>query len=117
MNNLTGKVCLVTGGTRGIGRATALLMAQCGADVIINYQNSKELADEVCERARKKGAHAFACQANIADESQVGAMLDKVFDQVGRVYILVNNAVITRDKSFLKMTRMLWDEVLGVNLN
>ena len=117
MKDLTGKVCLITGGTRGIGRATALVMAACGADIIVNYQNSKELAEEVCELARKKGVRAAAYQANIADEHEVGLMLDKVFDEFGSVSVLVNNAGITRDKSFLKMTRMMWDEVLGVNLN
>jgi 3-oxoacyl-(acyl-carrier-protein) reductase len=117
MKDLAGKVCLVTGSTRGIGRATALLMAENGADVIVNYQNSKELADEVCEIARKRGVRAMACQANIANEHQVGTMLDRVLAEFGVVNILVNNAGITRDKSFLKMTRMMWDEVLGVNLN
>jgi 3-oxoacyl-(acyl-carrier-protein) reductase len=117
MKDLTGKVCLITGGTRGIGRATAFLMAEHGADVIVNYQNSKELAEEVCERARKHGVRAAAFQANIANESEVGSMLDKVFEEFGAVTILVNNAGITRDKSFLKMTRIMWDEVLGVNLN
>jgi 3-oxoacyl-[acyl-carrier protein] reductase len=117
MKDLKGKTCLVTGGTRGIGRATALLMAEHGANVIVNYQNSKELADEVCELARKIGVRAMAGQANIANEHQVGVMLDQVFAEFGVVDILVNNAGITRDKSFLKMTRMMWDEVLGVNLN
>jgi 3-oxoacyl-(acyl-carrier-protein) reductase len=117
MKELKSKVCLVTGGTRGIGRATALLMAEHGADIVVNYQNSKELADEVCELAQQKDVRAMACQANIADERQVGSMLDQVFERFGAVHVVVNNAGITRDKSFLKMTRMMWDEVLGVNLN
>jgi 3-oxoacyl-(acyl-carrier-protein) reductase len=117
MKALTGRICLVTGGTRGIGRATALCMAEHGADVIVNYQNSKELADDVCELMRQQGVRAAACQADIADEHQVHGMLDHVFEEFGTVHILVNNAGITRDKSFLKMTRLMWDEVLGVNLN
>src|SRR5689334_15613688 len=114
MKELAGKVCLVTGGTRGIGRATALLMAEHGADVIVNYQHSKDLAEDVCALARQSGVRATACQANIANEHQVGLMLDKVFAEFGVVNIVVNNAGITRDKSFLKMTRIMWDEVLGV---
>jgi 3-oxoacyl-(acyl-carrier-protein) reductase len=117
MRDLTGKVCLVTGGTRGIGRATAILMAEQGADVIVNYQHSADLAEEVCALARKHGVRAAAYQANVANEHQVMVMLEKVFNEFGVVNVLVNNAGITRDKSFLKMTRMMWDEVLGVNLN
>jgi 3-oxoacyl-(acyl-carrier-protein) reductase len=117
MKDLKEKVCLVTGGARGIGRATALVMAEHGADIVINYQTSKALAEEVCELVRKKEVRALACQANIANEQEVGRMLDQVFERFGKVDIVINNAGITRDKSFLKMTRMMWDEVLGVNLN
>jgi NAD(P)-dependent dehydrogenase (short-subunit alcohol dehydrogenase family) len=92
-------------------------MAEHGADVIVNYQCSQHLAEETCDLARKQGVRALGCQADIANEHQVGLMLDKVFAEFGTVHILVNNAGITRDKSFLKMTRMMWDEVLGVNLN
>src|SRR5512140_2312777 len=100
MKDLSGRTSLVTGGTRGIGRATALLLAEHGSDVIVNYQNSKDLAEEVCALARKRGVRAAAYQANIANEYQVGTMLDKVFEEFGTVSILVNNAGITRDKSF-----------------
>jgi NAD(P)-dependent dehydrogenase (short-subunit alcohol dehydrogenase family) len=92
-------------------------MAEHGADIVINYQTSKALADEVCDLAKKKEVRAMACQANIANEHEVGAMLDQVFHRFGQVNIVINNAGITRDKSFLKMTRLMWDEVLGVNLN
>ncbi len=112
-----GKVCFITGATRGIGRATALLMAQRGANIIVNYQSSTDLAAEVCQLARATGVQAEAYAADIADDRQVSAMLDRVLEVFGRVDILVNNAGITRDKSFLKMTRLMWDEVLGVNLN
>jgi NAD(P)-dependent dehydrogenase (short-subunit alcohol dehydrogenase family) len=92
-------------------------MAEHGADVIVNYQYSIDLAEEVCELARKNGVRAAAFQADVANEHQVVLMLEKVLTEFGGVNILVNNAGITRDKSFLKMTRMMWDEVLGVNLN
>jgi 3-oxoacyl-(acyl-carrier-protein) reductase len=117
MKDLAGKICLVTGATRGIGRATALLMAEHGADVVVNFQNSHDLAEDVCQQVRQIGVRAMACQANIANEHQVQSMLDRVFNELGAVSILVNNAGITQDKSFLKMTRIMWDEVLGVNLN
>ena len=119
MKELQGKVSMVTGGTRGIGRATALAMADAGADVIIDYthSSSQPVADEVCELIRGKGVRCQAYQANIADENEVQQMVDAAIKEFGPISILVNNAGITRDKSFIKMTRGMWDEVLGVNLN
>lgn len=117
MKELQGKVSLVTGGTRGIGRATALAMADAGADVIIDYRHSKEAATEVCGLIEAKGVRCNAYQADIADEHEVQAMADAAIKDFGPISILVNNAGITRDKSFVKMTRGMWDEVLGVNLN
>ncbi len=117
MKELEGKVSLVTGGTRGIGRATALAMADAGADVVIDYRHSEEAANEVCELIRAKGVRCKAYQADISDEQQVQAMVEAAMKDMGPISVLVNNAGITRDKSFVKMTRGMWDEVLGVNLN
>jgi 3-oxoacyl-(acyl-carrier-protein) reductase len=117
MEELAGKVALVTGGARGIGRATALRLAEGGADVAVNYQNSRSGAEEVSGQIRARGRRAVAIQANVADETEVRRMLEQVGSELGKVQVLVNNAGITRDKSFLKMTRLMWDEVLGVNLN
>jgi 3-oxoacyl-(acyl-carrier-protein) reductase len=114
---LAGKRALVTGGSRGIGKATALALAQAGAAVAINYQNSAEAAREVCRVACKFGVQANIYQANISCEGEAQAMIDGVTEDFGAIDILVNNAGITRDKSFLKMTKMMWDEVMGVNLN
>ncbi len=114
---LAGKRALVTGGSRGIGKATALVLAEAGAAVAINYQNSVEAADEVCRAAGKFGVQANTYQADISCEADAKAMIDAVTKDFGAIDILVNNAGITRDKSFLKMTKMMWDEVLGVNLN
>jgi len=117
MDELSGKIALVTGGARGIGKATAVALAERGADVVVNYQTSKPLAEEVCQLIRDKGRRALAVQANVAEEAEVQRMLAQVRAELGKIDILVNNAGITRDKSFLKMTRNMWDEVLGVNLN
>ncbi len=114
---LAGKRALVTGGSRGIGRATVLALAQAGAEVAINYQNSREAAQEVRRAADRLGARASIFQANISSEEEAQGMIDAVTKDFGAVDILVNNAGITRDKSFLKMTKTMWDEVLDVNLN
>ena len=114
---LAGKTALVTGGSRGIGKATALALAEAGAAVAVNYQYSVEAADEVCRAIGRFGVQANTYQANVSCEDEAKAMVDAVTKDFGPIDILVNNAGITRDKSFLKMTKIMWDEVLGVNLN
>jgi 3-oxoacyl-[acyl-carrier protein] reductase len=113
---LEGKVALVTGGSRGIGRAAALALAEVGADVAINYQHCGQAAEEVCAKVREYGRKAAAYKADISRSEQCDTMVKAVAADFGRVDVLVNNAGITRDKSFLKMSRQMWDEVLGVNL-
>jgi 3-oxoacyl-[acyl-carrier protein] reductase len=113
---LKGKKALVTGGSRGIGRAIAVALAEAGADVAINYQTCKEAADATCGTARECGVFAQTYQADVSHQEQAEAMVAKIANDFGHIDILINNAGITRDKSFLKMTKMLWDEVLGVNL-
>ena len=117
MDTLKGKLSLVTGGTRGIGRATVLALAQEGADVIFTYAHAKEKALEVTALAQKHGVRAEGFQADASDESAVRVMMEDITARMGPVHILVNNAGITRDKSFLKMTRVMWDEVMRVNLD
>lgn len=117
MKELQGKVCLVTGGTRGIGRAISLGLAECGADVVFNYQNSREQAEEVCRLVQEKGVRCRAIMANVTSEDEVNHMVQEIQDSLGPISILVNNAGITRDRTFLKMTREMWDAVIGVNLN
>jgi 3-oxoacyl-(acyl-carrier-protein) reductase len=116
LHSLKGKVALVTGGSRGIGRAVALALAEAGADVAVNYQSSAEAAEAVGALARDLGVRSRAYRANVAQDADAEQMVKSVLGDFEHIDILVNNAGITRDKSFLKMTRQMWDEVLAVNL-
>jgi len=115
--DLTGKACLVTGGSRGIGRAIALTLARCGGDVAITFVQAQDAAEEVCQEVRKQGRRAAAFRADVSDEGQVNILAEKLRKDFGPISVLVNCAGITRDKSFVKMTPSMWGEVLGVNLN
>jgi 3-oxoacyl-(acyl-carrier-protein) reductase len=117
MKELKGKVCLVTGGTRGIGRAIALALAQQGADVAINYARNREAADALAEQIAPLGVRFQAYQADVAVAAQVDQMAASLLNDLGKCSILVNCAGITRDRSFIKMTREQWDEVLNTNLS
>jgi 3-oxoacyl-(acyl-carrier-protein) reductase len=113
---LLGKKALVTGGSRGIGKATVMALAEAGAEVAINYQHDGKSAEEVRHAVEELGVRAHTYQANVSHEDDIKRMVDLILDDFGVIDILVNNAGITRDKTFLKMNRSLWDEVLGVNL-
>ncbi len=113
---LKDRVALVTGGSRGIGRATALALAEAGADVCINYQTSFQAAEAASKVAQEFGVRSSIHQADVSHLDEAEAMVAQIVATLGHVDILVNNAGITRDKSFLKMTKAMWDEVLGVNL-
>lgn len=113
---LEGKVCLVTGAARGIGRAIAIAMADAGCDVAINFSTSEEAAREVCDTIVSKGRKAKIYRANVANDEENREMLSRVHEDFGVAQILVNNAGITRDRSFAKMTREQWEEVMDVNL-
>ena len=118
MKELTGKTAFVTGGSRGIGRAICIALAEAGADIGFNYSASDEQAKSLVEHLKTKlKVKAEAYKANIADEAAVKEMAAKAVADLGPINILVNNAGINRDKSFIRMTRAMWDEVLGVNLN
>ena len=112
-----GKCALVTGGSRGIGRAICLELARGGASVAVNYAGSEEAARETVERCLELGApDAFAIQADVAEEQAVAAMLAAVEERLGRIDILVNNAGVTRDGLMLRMKDADWDAVLDTNL-
>jgi 3-oxoacyl-(acyl-carrier-protein) reductase len=114
---LQGKVCLVTGGSRGIGRAIVEAMAAAGADVAFTYQNSKERAEELCQSLSGNCVRCIGYQANVASSEEMERVIGRVTKELGPISILVNNAGINRDKSFLKMTKSMWDEVMSVNLD
>jgi len=113
---LTNKVALITGASRGIGRAIALKMAQCGARIVINYARQESLALEVKKEIEALGGVAMIAPADVTDEDQVSAMLAKVKDTFGPVDILVNNAGITRDGLLVRMKSDDWHQVLSTNL-
>jgi 3-oxoacyl-(acyl-carrier-protein) reductase len=114
---LAGKVCLVTGGSRGIGKAIVLAMADSGADVAFTYQHSREQAEGLAASISVNGVRCKAYQANVASAEEMQAVTRQVLEEFGHIAILVNNAGINRDKSFLKMTKDMWDEVMRVNLD
>jgi len=113
---LLGKTSLVTGGARGIGRAIALGLASAGSDVALNYLSNTQGAEETREIIRRLGRRCEIYQGNVADDQTNHAMGEKIMSDLGMCQIVVNNAGITRDRSFGKMVRPEWDEVLGVNL-
>lgn len=115
-NTLTGKVALVTGASRGIGRAIALKLAAEGAAVVINYHGSMEKAKEVKAEIESDGGIAEIMQCNVADYQATEAMIRKVTDDFGRLDILVNNAGITRDGLLMKLSEEDYDTVLDTNL-
>lgn len=113
---LTGKVALVTGAGRGIGREIALTLAEYGADVIVNYNGSKDKAQEVAARIEEMGRKAVAVQCSVADFESCGKMITDMLTVFGHIDILVNNAGITRDNLVLRMTEQDFDAVVETNL-
>ncbi len=113
---LSGKRALVTGASRGIGRAIALALAAEGADVAVNYAGSEAAAQEVAEAIRAMGRKAVVIQADVASGEAATAMLDNAVAELGGVDILVNNAGITRDKLLMRLKEEDWDAVLETNL-
>jgi len=113
---LADKVAVVTGASRGIGRATALALAVEGASVVVNYARSSAAADEVVAAITENGGSAIALQADVADADQVDALIKATMDKWGRVDVLVNNAGITRDTLLLRMKPEDWQAVIDLNL-
>jgi 3-oxoacyl-[acyl-carrier protein] reductase len=113
---LEGKVAIVTGGTRGIGRAIVLDLAANGADVAFNYHKSADLAEELARTVRSMGRRALAVQADVASFDDAQALVQKVLDEFGRLDILVNNAGMNWDGVIWKMTEEQWDRIIGVDL-
>lgn len=118
MFDLTGKTALVTGGSRGLGRAIALALAGQGADVAINYRGNAEAADEVAQQITSTGRRAITIQGDTsAGREPCEAIVKAAIDGLGSVDILVNNAGITRDNLLMRMDADEWDAVIGTNLS
>ena len=113
---LDNKVVLVTGGSRGIGRAVALACAREGANVIINYAGNAKAAQEVVEKITDMGRRALAVQADVSKSEDVERLVQEALDDFGRIDVLVNNAGITRDNLIMRMKEEDWDAVLATNL-
>jgi acetoacetyl-CoA reductase/3-oxoacyl-[acyl-carrier protein] reductase len=117
MSRLTGKTALVTGASRGIGKAIAVALAREGAKVAVNYQNNEAKARDVVAEIAAFGGTALPIKANVAKSDEARAMVKKVVDLWGRLDVLVNNAGITRDKSLRKLDDESWLQVIDANLN
>lgn len=113
---LTGKIALVTGASRGIGRQIAMTLAKEGAYVYVNYCGSKEQAEEAVRLIKEAGFSAQSIQCDVADFDAVEKMLKQIIEEQGRLDILVNNAGITKDNLLMKMSEEEFDRVLSTNL-
>lgn len=113
---LKGKNCLVTGGSRGIGRSIALTLAGLGANVAITYARSSEAAEEVKNEITAKGVEGKAIQADAVDLARAEEVIGEITDDWGTIDVIVNNAGITRDNLILRMSEDQWDEVITTNL-
>ncbi len=116
IESLDTKVALVTGASRGLGRAVAIRLATCGAKVAVNYLSSSQQANKVSEEIEGLGGQAILCRADVSDDRAVHEMTRQVVSQWGKIDILVNNAGIVRDTLLLRMPNEAWDEVLNTNL-
>jgi 3-oxoacyl-[acyl-carrier protein] reductase len=114
--DFTGKVALVTGGGRGIGRATALGLAQRGADVLVNYLENKKAADEVVEKIQAMGRKALAVKANVGNKGEVKSMFEELDNAFGRIDILVNNAGTGELIPLEDISLDFWNRILDVDL-
>ena len=114
---LEGKTAIVTGASRGIGKAIAIFLAKEGAEVIINYSSSFENANKVVSEINSFGGKAYPLQADISDENSVNELIKTVLDKNNQIDVLVNNAGITKDGLLMRMKTNDWQKVLDLNLS
>ncbi len=117
MGKLDSKVALVTGGSRGIGKTIALMLATEGAKVALNYRSGADEAKAVAEEIKSMGGEAFVAQADVGESSSARGLVEQTITHFGTLDILVNNAGITRDAFFKKLTDEAWHEVIKTNLD
>ncbi|SEB27429.1 SDR family oxidoreductase [Paenibacillus sp. 276b] len=116
MKKLTGKVAIVTGSSRGIGRAIAEQLAELGADVVINYASSPDKAEQVADIARQKGVRAITVQADLARKEDVERLFSETISQLGKVDILINNAGIMKTTPLVDVTEEEFDQQFAINV-
>jgi 3-oxoacyl-[acyl-carrier protein] reductase len=113
---LDDRVCVITGSSRGIGRAIAEEFGRNGANVVVNYRSSEDQAHEVVDQIETDGGKAVPVQADVTDWDQIEQMREEALDAFGSIDVLVNNAGITRDTTFVNMSEDDWDQVLDIHL-
>lgn len=111
------KLALITGGSRGIGKACALKLAAAGYDIVINYAGNTEAANKTIEEIKALGVEAQAYKFDVSNQAEVDENIAKIIEKYGRIDILVNNAGITRDDLFIRMGEDKWSAVINTNLN
>ncbi len=111
------KLAFVTGGSRGIGKAIALELANAGYDIVINYAGNTEAANQTIEEIKKLNVEAEAYKFDVSNQAEVEENVAKIIEKYGRIDVLVNNAGITRDDLFIRMTEEKWSAVINTNLN
>lgn len=116
MFNLEGKVALVTGGSRGIGKGVVLALAKAGATVVINYVSHQDEAEQVAVEVGALGRQAITVRTDVSQKTQVEQMTGEVVDKLGKIDILVNNAGILSSEPFLEMQEKTWDQMIEINL-
>ena len=114
--SLDGQIALVTGASRGIGRAVALALSGGGAEVVVNYASSPDAAEAVVAEIQANGGSAYALKADVSDEASVDDLIKTVLTRSGRIDVLVNNAGITRDGLLMRMKTEDWQAVINLNL-
>jgi len=117
MISLTNKVIVITGGSRGIGRAASILMAKAGADIVFDYRSDDRAAGEVIEQVSKNGRKGIAVKGNIAEDAHCKAIIDRAVREFGKVDVLVNNAGIWTHGPIDQITEEVWRETIEVNLS
>ena len=111
------KLALITGGSRGIGKAIALKLAAAGYDIVINYAGNTDAANQTIEEIKKLNVKAEAYKFDVSNQTEVEENITKIIEKYGRIDVLVNNAGITRDDLFIRMTEEKWSAVINTNLN
>jgi len=116
MDNLKGKVALITGGSRGIGKSISKILASQGATVVINYIQNETAAEDTKKEIEESGGQVFTSKFDVADFDAVHEEVDKIIEKLGGLHILINNAGITKDTLLMRMKEEDWDNVISINL-